>query len=68
MSYIFSLMPCCENCPEFEVEDNESIVTVDNDDSDGYFESPTKELITHRISCVHDIRCRNMLRQLKEKI
>ena len=68
MSYILSLMPCCEDCPEFEVEDYKSVVQIDNDNPDGYFESPTKELITHRIGCVHDVRCRNMLKQIKEKI
>lgn len=67
MSYIFSLMPCCENCPEFEVDDNKTVTLIPNDNPDGYFENPTIPLITHRIGCKHDIRCRNMLKQLKEK-
>lgn len=67
MSYILTLMPSCENCPEFEVDDYKTVVEVDNDDPDGYFTGPTKQLITHRIGCKHDIRCRNMLQQLKEK-
>ena len=65
-SYILTTMPCCEDCPEFEVSDNVTEVLIENTDPSGYFEDPYKKLITHRIGCVHDVRCRNMLKQLKE--
>lgn len=64
--YILSLMPCCENCPEFEIEDNFSVVKVDNTDPIGFFDPPYTDIITHRISCKHDTRCRNMLKYLKK--
>ena len=29
MSYILTLMPCCEDCPEFEVDDYKTVVDID---------------------------------------
>ena len=59
--YKFVTEPYCENCPEFEVNDERDDLFMEN-----FMSSAPTRFINHVITCKHRKRCANMVDWLKK--